>query len=158
MSKFKKGKKGKELPPISTASLPDIVFMLLCFFMVVTKMRETDIKVRTKVPQISELRKVENKSLNSFIFIGPPANQYQELLGSAPRIQLNDAFAKPSDIMQFANARRNEIPQPQQSEMTVSLKVDGEVKMGLVTEVKTELRKANMRRVFYMANRRSESK
>jgi biopolymer transport protein ExbD len=60
--------------------------------------------------------------------------------------------------MQFANARRNEIPQPQHGEMTVSLKVDGEVKMGLVTEVKTELRKANMRRVFYMANRRSESK
>jgi biopolymer transport protein ExbD len=158
MSKFKGKKKSKEAPAITTASLPDIVFMLLCFFMVVTKMRETDIKVRTKVPQISELRKIENKSLNSFIFIGPPANQYQELLGSAPRIQLNDAFAKPTDVMQFANARRNEIPQAQHSEMTVSLKVDGEVKMGLVTEVKTELRKANMRRVFYMANRRSESK
>ena len=61
MSKFKGKKKSKEAPAITTASLPDIVFMLLCFFMVVTKMRETDIKVRTKVPQISELRKIENK-------------------------------------------------------------------------------------------------
>jgi biopolymer transport protein ExbD len=158
MSKFKKGKKGKELPPISTASLPDIVFMLLCFFMVVTKMRETDIKVRTKVPQITELRKIENKSMNSFVFIGPPASQYQELMGTAPRIQLNDAFAKATDIMAFATARRAEIPPVQHNEMTVSLKVDGEVKMGLVTDVKTELRKANMRRVFYLANRRSEAK
>jgi len=159
MSKFKKGKKGKELPPISTASLPDIVFMLLCFFMVVTKMREADIKVRTKVPQITELRKIENKSLNSFVFIGPPSSQYQAQLGNAPRIQLNDAFAKPSDIMAFANQRRAEIEDAKQrNEMTVSMKVDGEVKMGLVTEVKTELRKANMRRVFYLGNRRSEKK
>ena len=158
MSKFKKGKKGKELPPISTASLPDIVFMLLCFFMVVTKMREADIKVRTKVPHITELRKIENKSLNSFIFIGPPSNQYQAQLGSAPRIQLNDAFAKPSDIMTFANQRRTDVPPGQHNEMTVSMKVDGEVKMGLVTDVKTELRKANMRRVFYLGNKRSEKK
>lgn len=156
MSKFKKGKKSKELPPISTASLPDIVFMLLCFFMVVTKMRESDIKVRTKVPQITELRKIENKSLNSFIFIGPPSNQYQEQLGTAPRIQLNDAFAKPSDIMTFANQRRTDVPQEEHNNMTVSMKVDGEVKMGLVTEVKTELRKANMRRVFYLGNKRSD--
>jgi biopolymer transport protein ExbD len=158
MSKFKKGKKTKELPPISTASLPDIVFMLLCFFMVVTKMREADIKVRTKVPQITELRKIENKSLNSFIFIGPPSNQYQAQLGSAPRIQLNDAFAKPADIMTFANQRRTDVPPAQHNEMTVSMKVDGEVKMGLVTEVKTQLRKANMRRVFYLGNKRSEKK
>lgn len=158
MSKFKKGKKSKELPPISTASLPDIVFMLLCFFMVVTKMRESDIKVRTKVPQITELRKIENKSLNSFIFIGPPSNQYQAQLGSAPRVQLNDAFAKPSDIMAFATQRRTDVPPGQHNEMTVSMKVDGEVKMGLVTDVKTELRKANMRRVFYLGNKRSEKK
>ena len=158
MSKFKKGKKSKELPPISTASLPDIVFMLLCFFMVVTKMRETDIKVRTKVPQISELRKIENKSLNSFVFIGPPSNQYQAQLGNAPRIQLNDAFAKPTDIMAFATQRRADVPPAQHNEMTVAMKVDGEVKMGLVTEVKTQLRKANMRRVFYLGNKRSEKK
>jgi biopolymer transport protein ExbD len=156
MSKFKNKKKGKELPPISTASLPDIVFMLLCFFMVVTKMRESDIKVRTKLPQISELRKIENKSLNSFIFIGPPSSQYQELMGTAPRIQLNDAFAKPTDIMQFASARRVEVPPAKHNEMTVSMKVDGEVKMGLVTDVKTELRKANMRRLLYIANKKSD--
>ncbi len=156
MSKFKKGKNKKEAPGITTASLPDIVFMLLCFFMVVTKMRDTDIKVRTKVPQITELRKIENKSLNSFVFIGPPASQYQELMGTAPRIQLNDAFAKPTDVMAFATQRRTEVPPAQHTQMTVSMKVDGEVKMGMVTEVKTELRKANMRRVFYLANRRSE--
>jgi biopolymer transport protein ExbD len=157
MSKFKKGKKSKELPPISTASLPDIVFMLLCFFMVVTKMRDADIKVRTKVPQITEMRKVENKSLNSFVFIGPPSSLYSDQMGTAPRVQLNDAFAKPADIMAFATQRRAEVDAVDHPKMTVSLKVDGEVKMGLVTEVKTELRKANMRRVFYMANRRAGS-
>jgi len=157
MSKFKKGKKSKELPPINTASLPDIVFMLLCFFMVVTKMRDADIKVRTKVPQITEMRKLENKSLNSFIFVGPPSSLYSDQMGTAPRLQLNDAFAKPSDIMAFATQRRTEVEAQDHPKMTVALKVDSEVKMGLVSEVKTELRKANMRRVFYMANRRAGS-
>ncbi len=157
MSKFKKNKGKKEAPGITTASLPDIVFMLLCFFMVVTKMRETDVKVITKPPQITELQKIENKGLNSNIFIGPPAKQYQDKYGKAPRLQLDDAFARPADIMVWASGRRAKIPsEKDRQRMTVSLKVDNEVKMGVVTETKNELRRANLRQIYYLANKQNQ--
>jgi len=155
MSKFKKNKK-KDAPGITTASLPDIVFMLLCFFMVVTKMRDADVKVRVRIPQATELQKLEKKSMVSHIFIGPPSPVYQAQFGSAPKIQLNDAFATPKDIMQFVNVERSAINPERHNEMTCAMKIDGEVKMGLITDVKTELRKANFRRVSYLANKRAE--
>ena len=69
MSKFRKKKKG--LPALSTASLPDIVFMLLFFFMVTTKMRETSLLVDTpRLPSATEVKKLENKSLVSTIYVG----------------------------------------------------------------------------------------
>lgn len=155
MSKFKKNKK-KDAPGITTASLPDIVFMLLCFFMVVTKMRDADVKVRVRIPQATELEKLEKKSMVSHIFIGPPSPVYQAQFGSAPKIQLNDAFATPDDIMQFVNVERSAINPERHNEMTCAMKIDGEVKMGLITDVKTELRKANFRRVSYLANKRAQ--
>lgn len=155
MSKFKKNKK-KDAPGITTASLPDIVFMLLCFFMVVTKMRDADVKVRVRIPQATELQKLEKKSMVSHIFIGPPSPVYQAQFGSAPKIQLNDAFATPDDIMQFVNVERSAINPERHNEMTCAMKIDGEVKMGLITDVKTELRKANFRRVSYLANKRAQ--
>jgi biopolymer transport protein ExbD len=156
MSKFKKGGGKKEAPAVTTASLPDIVFMLLCFFIVITKMRETDLKVMAKPPKITELAKIENKALNSSIFIGPPSPKYQGTLGKAPRLQLNDAFAEPNDIMQWAANRRAEINPGLHPKMTVSMKVDNEVKMGIVNETKTELRKANLRQLYYLANKKSK--
>jgi len=71
MSKFRK-KGGKELPPISTASLPDIVFMLLFFFMVSTTMREVTYMVQIKLPEATELSKLEKKSLVSYFYVGEP--------------------------------------------------------------------------------------
>ncbi len=155
MSRFKKNK-DKDAPGITTASLPDIVFMLLCFFMVVTKMRDADVKVRVKIPQATELQKLEKKSLVSHVFIGPPSPMYQAQYGTAPKIQLNDAFARPDDIMQFVNNERTKVDPRQHDEMTCALKVDSEVKMGIVTEVKTELRKANFRKVSYLANKKGK--
>lgn len=88
MAKFeRKGKTG--MPAISTASLPDIVFMLLFFFMVSTTLRETELFVRIKLPEASEVVKLEKKSLVSYIYIGPPARQYQSLFGTDSRIQLD---------------------------------------------------------------------
>src|SRR5665811_259737 len=105
MSKFRKSG-GKELPPISTASLPDIVFMLLFFFMVTTTMRETSLKVKVRLPNATELSKLERKSLVSTIYIGEPIRQYQGKFGVAPRIQLNDQFADVSDVQAFIIAER----------------------------------------------------
>ena len=69
MSKFSK-KRGKSKPEISTASLPDIIFMLLFFFMVVTVLRDATLKVSVSTPNASELTKLEKKSLVNYLYIG----------------------------------------------------------------------------------------
>lgn len=144
----------KELPPITTSSLADIVFMLLCFFVTVTKMRDVDVKVKTVLPTASELQKLEEKSLLNYIYIGSPAEAYQAQFGTAPRIQLEDQFAKTSEIPAWVAKRRAKMAPSQQNRMIATLRIDGDVRMGIVTEVKTELRKQNMRKVSYLAAQR----
>ena len=152
MSKFKKKGK-KSAPGITTASLPDIVFMLLFFFMVVTKMRDNEIMVQIQVPAATELQKLEKKSLVTHIYVGQPLDKYVPVMGSAPRIQLNDQFAEPSAIPLFiANEKEKVVPAKLRNRMTAALRVDKGVKMGIVTDVKTELRKIDFRKVSYLAS------
>ena len=154
MAKFKKDGK-KETPAISTASLPDIIFILLFFFMVVTVMRESELKVKNRIPNATELTKLVKKSLVSYIFIGEPIPKYAEELGTAPRIQLNDEFASLDDIGPFIYDEREKIAEKQQPAMTVALRIDREVKMGIVSDVKIELRKANALKINYSATPRA---
>ena len=105
MSKFKK-KKGGGTPAISTASLPDIVFMLLFFFMVVTVLRDTSIKVQQDLPYADQVEKLEKKNLVMFIYAGKPSKRYQQQYGDEARIQLNDKFASIKDIQQFIYEER----------------------------------------------------
>ncbi|TNF30201.1 MAG: biopolymer transporter ExbD [Bacteroidetes bacterium] len=147
----KKGK--KDVPPVSTASLPDIVFMLLFFFMVTTVMRETSLKVTHVLPKAKEVAKLERKSLVAYIHIGPPLKPLQSIMGTEPRIQLDDAFATPKDIVTFveevkAGTNEAEIPL-----LTYSLKVDQDTKMGIVVDVKQELRKANALKINYSSSK-----
>ena len=148
MSKFKKKKDGST-PGISTAALPDIVFMLLFFFMVTTVMREVTLKVKVVTPEATEVNKLERKSLVSYIYIGEPIPTLQSQFGTADRIQLNDAFATKSDIIQFVEAEREQTDPAEVPLMTFSMKVDGEAEMGIVTDVKQELRKANALKINY---------
>jgi biopolymer transport protein ExbD len=155
MSKFRK-KDGKELPPISTASLPDIVFMLLFFFMVSTTMREVTYMVQMRLPQATELTKLEKKSLVSYIYVGEPLAQYQKTFGVAPRIQLNDQFANVSDIIDYVIAEREARNEAERSMIVTSLKVDENTTMGIVTDIKQELRKAAALHINYSARSRVE--
>ncbi|MCY1721453.1 biopolymer transporter ExbD [Prolixibacteraceae bacterium Z1-6] len=155
MSKFRKDD-GKELPPISTASLPDIVFMLLFFFMVSTTMREVTVNVSQKLPEATELSKLEKKSLVSYIYIGEPKPQFQKVFGKAPRIQLNDQFANVEDITDYITAEREARTEAERPSMVTSLKVDVNTKMGLVTDVKQELRKAAALNINYSARKAVE--
>ena len=147
MSKFRKGGK-KGLPAISTASLPDIVFMLLFFFMVTTVMRETTLMVKVKTPLATEIKKMEKKSLISYIYIGKPIKSQQKKMGKNVQIQLNDAFANVNDIPEFIlDFRKNkeaDIPK-----MTTSIKADESAKMGIISDVKQELRKVNALKINY---------
>ncbi len=148
MSKFRKDGK-KSLPAISTASLPDIVFMLLFFFMVTTTMRNNSLKVINVTPKATEIEKLEKKSLVSYIYIGKPIKALQGAFGTAPRIQLNDAFKTKEDIFQFVEMEKDKRDEVERNLVTWSLKVDQKTKMGIVTEVKQELRKANALKINY---------
>ncbi|MFO8020849.1 MAG: biopolymer transporter ExbD [Perlabentimonas sp.] len=152
MAKF--ARKGKnKMPAISTASLPDIVFMLLFFFMVSTTLRETEMLVSIKLPQASEVVKLEKKSLVSYIYIGTPARQYQGVFGTDSRIQLNDTFQTLVDIRDFISSERDALSEAERTMLTISLKVDENTRMGIVTDVKQELRKASALKISYSARK-----
>lgn len=152
MSKFKRSTGKKGVGRINTASLPDIVFMLLFFFMTVTVMREVELKIQVTVPEATQGKKLEKKSLASFIYIGEPLPNLQATFGSEPKIQLNDAFKEVDDIQDFIAQERETLDEADQAKMLVSLKIDQDTKMQIVTEVKLALRRANALKIMY-ANR-----
>jgi len=155
MSKFRKDD-GKELPPISTASLPDIVFMLLFFFMVSTTMREVTLKVKMRIPEATELSKLEKKSLVSYIYIGEPLPSFQKTFGKAPRIQLNDQFATVDEVQDFIIAEREARDEAEQPFMVTSLKIDENTRMSIVGDVKQELRKSAALNINYSSRKKAE--
>ncbi len=152
MSKFSK-KRGKASPEVSTASLPDIIFMLLFFFMVVTVLRDAELKVKVSTPFASELTKLEEKSLVNYLYIGRPVKKYQNLYGTKPRIQLGDKFSTVADIPLFLEKHKVKVPEAKRPKITSSLRVDGDVTMGIVQDVKTELRKSGQLKVNYSAKK-----
>jgi biopolymer transport protein ExbD len=148
MAKFRK-KGGRKVSALSTASLPDIVFMLLFFFMSVTSMKETDYKVKIKLPTATEVKKIEKKSLVSYIYVGAPLTAYQSKFGTEPRVQLNDKISELYDIPDYIESERQSHDEAEVPFMTYSLKVDSDAKMGIVTDVKQELRKVQALKLNY---------
>ncbi len=148
MSKFKKKKTG-ELPAISTASLPDIVFMLLFFFMVATVMRENTLLIKNTLPFADQLEKLDKKDLVMYIYAGQPSERFQGQYGTESRIQLNDKFADVKDIAAFIAAERASKREELVPFLTTALKVDKDANMGLVGDIKQELRKVNALKINY---------
>lgn len=148
MAKFNKKKSG-DIPAISTASLPDIVFMLLFFFMVATTMRETNLMVKQDMPTANEVEKLENKNLVMYIYAGAPSDRYQQQFGTSSRIQLNDKFARVSDIHSFIISEREAKNPGVRSQLITGLKIDKETNMSMVSDIKDELRKAKAYRINY---------
>jgi len=149
MSKFTK-KKSNELPPISTASLPDIVFMLLFFFMVATVMRETNLLVEQNLPKADQVEKLK-KDRSVFIFAGKPSQQYKDKYGKEGRIQIGDKYTDISNIGLALNEARGKLIPELQSKVVVALKVDDDTNTGLITDIKEELRKLNMVKIIYIS-------
>jgi biopolymer transport protein ExbD len=146
MSKFKK--KSESSQDIPTAALPDIIFMLLFFFMVTTVLRETELKVEQRIPRAEQLVKLEKKKLVSYIYVGEPKD---EALGSEPLIQTNDVFIGIDGIVQWVNTEKDQLDEVERDQITISMKVDKEVKMGIIVDIQTELREANARKIMYAA-------
>ena len=123
MGKFNRGGK-KGMPELNTSSLPDLIFTMLFFFMIVTTMREVTLKVQFKAPQATELEKLEKKSLVTFIYMGKPTQELQAKMGAETRIQLNDRFADASEVQDYIYQERENMKEEDQPFMQVSLKVD----------------------------------
>lgn len=153
MGKFNKTGK-REMPALNTSSLPDLIFTLLFFFMIVTTMREVTLKVEFKVPTGTELEKLEKKSLVTFIYVGKPNEEFRKKMGSESRIQLNDQFAEVAEIQDFITQERLSMKEEDQPFMTVSLKIDQDTKMGIVTDIKQALRQAYALKINYSAQPR----
>lgn len=155
MSKFKKDSGQKGAPGVSTASLPDIVFMLLFFFMVTTVMRETDLKVDVKKPEAEAVTRLEKKSLVDYIYIGPATSKYRSQYGAEPRIQLDDQIAtQATEVGGFIQRKRAERDPKDIDFVTTSLKVDEKTTMGIVSRVKHELREVDALKINYSTSKK----
>jgi len=152
MAKFKKGSGTSQ--DIPTAALPDIIFMLLFFFMVTTVLREDEILVKQKIPRATQLTKIERKSLVSYIYIGEPKNT--AVYGEEPTIQTNDVFIDKEDEIQFVNTEKDKLTVAERVQYTIAMKVEEGVKMGIVSDVQEELRKGNARKLLYSSLLRSD--
>jgi biopolymer transport protein ExbD len=152
MSKFKKKVVVKQ--DIPTSSMPDVVFMLLFFFMVTTQLRETNINVKQILPEATQLKKLARKSLVAYLYIGEPKKI--EEWGKEAKIQVNDVFIAPKDIIQWVNQEKSKLNEFERDLMTVSMKVDVETKRGIIADVETELRRANARLVLYSTRQKAE--
>ncbi|MCM4152856.1 biopolymer transporter ExbD [Arenibacter sp. N53] len=148
MSKFNK-KKDAALPAVNTASLPDIVFMLLFFFMTVTVMKDSTLKVENVLPNATEIKKLEKKDRVIYIYVGKPTREYEKTYGTESKIQLNDKFASASDVGDYILMERAKKPQELQNVLTTALKVDKNANMGIISDIKQELRKVNALKVNY---------
>ncbi len=148
MAKFAKKKEG-DLPAVSTASLPDIVFMLLFFFMTVTTMKDSSLLVENQLPNANQIKKLEKKDRVIYIYVGKPTREYMSVFGEEPKIQLNDKFANVDEVGSYILGERAKKPQELQNVLTTALKVDRNANMGLIMDIKQELRKVNALKVNY---------
>jgi len=153
MSKFNKKKKG--IPAVNTASLPDIVFMLLFFFMVTTTMRETDLVIKKPVlPQATEVKKLEMKSLVSTIYVG----KSKDAKIGGDKIQVNDKIIDVNDVPAFIFAERASRSEEEQKYMTTSIKADKEANVGTILDIKEQLRDINALKVSFSTTKGSDLK
>jgi len=134
------------MAPISTASLPDIVFMLLFFFMVSTVMRENSLLVKNQLPKATEIKKIKRKSLVDYIYVGQPSDAK---FGSQPKIQLNDAFASVEDIEAWVYNNRDTRREEEIKFLTTAIKADVKTSMGIITDIKEELRDVQQYKIMY---------
>ncbi len=140
-----------DVPELNTASLPDLIFSVLFFFMIVTHMRKVTLKVECRVPQGKELTRLTKKSAVSYIYIGTPTREFQSKYGKDSRIQVNDKFVTAPEVMDYVLAEKQRMSPEDLKLMTVSIRADKSTKMGVITDVKQALRQANALRINYSA-------
>ncbi len=141
------------MPELNTSSLPDLIFSVLFFFMMVTSMREVTLMVKIDRPTGTQLEKLARKSCTSFIYIGKPTDALRSQYGSSTRVQLNDDYADPAQVYDFVMEDRDNLAEFDKPFYTVSIKADKDSPMGIVTDVKQAMRKGYALKMNYSANK-----
>ena len=131
---------------ISTASMPDIVFLLLFFFMVSATIKPQEDQLKIRQPKAHALTQVEKKFLIRELHIGFPKN---ETLGKSPRISDGEVIMELSQIGNWVAQQKSELGEAYEDQMIVLIKAHKEVDMGLIGDVQQELRKYNARKVLF---------
>lgn len=149
MTMFKRRR--HEVPALNTSSLPDLIFTVLFFFMIVTHMQKVAVKVQFRTPQGTELTRLTKKTAVTYIYIGKPSGELRKVYGNETRIQLNDKFAAPSEVANYVRSERDRMSPEDQQQMTVSIKADRGTRMGIINDVKQSLRQAKAYRISYSA-------
>lgn len=139
------------VPGLNTASLPDLIFTVLFFFMIVTHMQKVAVKVQYRVPHGTELARLTKKTAVTYVYIGKPTAELRKVYGNGTRIQLNDKFAAPEDVADYVSAERERMSPEDRQQMTVSIKADRGTHMGVVSDVKRALTQAKAYRISYSA-------
>jgi len=158
MARFKKEGK-KDLPEINTGSMSDIIFMFLFFFMVITNMRETDVKVKFTMPSASEIQKLEKKSLVATIYMGMPKSENENTLPPGKvSVQLNDQTVKQEnlvrDVRDFIAVEKESRSDEDRQKLTFSIKADQDIQMRYINLIKAELRANNALKINYATVKR----
>lgn len=140
-----------QVPGLNTASLPDLIFTVLFFFMIVTHMQKNVVKVKYRVPQGTELTRLTKKTAVTYIYIGHPSTKVQTSGKYNTRVQINDKFVSIEKIADYVSSEQARMSPEDRQQMTVSIKADKDTPMGIITEVKQALRLANATRITYSA-------
>lgn len=149
MAKFTKKQSG-ELPPISTASLPDIIFMLLFFFMTVTQSKDSELMVVNNVPTANQVQKLDKKDPVIYVYAGEPLPMYQEKFGKNAKIQINDVFVDVEQVGTPILKYKEGLQERYKEAFITSLKIDKHTKMGIIGDLKEQLRDINALKINYI--------
>lgn len=142
MAQFKK-KQANTKQEIPTSAMPDVVFMLLFFFMVTTVLREVTLKVKIDLAEAGNIEKIEEKRLVSYIYIGPERLSNNQL--GEDKVQIDDALIE--DIPSIRKLMYDKLLE--EPRMIVSIRVDKDSQFGVLTDVQEELKQASAFRVNY---------
>lgn len=144
----------REVPMLNTASLPDLIFTVLFFFITVTHMRQVTLKVKYRVPEGTELTRLVKKSAVTHIYIGKPTDEMSRVVGNETCVQVNDKYADMDQVTDYVAGERNRMSPEDAQAMSVSVKADRETDMGVIADVRQALRRAGALRVNYSATQK----
>lgn len=148
--RFYRGR-NREIPALNTASLPDLIFSILFFFMLVVHMRKTTVHVKYQVPAATELSRLYNNSNVQNIYIGLPVSKSGQVEGDRMVIQLNDSITTIPEIRNYLIQLSAALPPAQRRQLSVSIKADRHADMGMIMDLKQALREAGVLNVSFTA-------